>query len=570
MTARPIWFGANERRLFGWLHLPDDGLAWGSVVICPPLGRDYAYTHYAIRQLAVRLGAVGYLVLRFDYDGTGDSVGDGTDPGRVEAWLASVLTAVAYVRRSGVRRVSLIGLRFGATLAATAAERDGSIDSLVLWDPIASGRSFLREQRMLAAVAFGTAPTRDDGSVETAGFVYEASTVADLRELAISSIPDRLAAHMLVLQRPDRDPERDFVDRLASEDVVWGEATGAAQLVDSWGADRVLPNVAIDRIVAWLSQLPSADRVAAQVPPYAEAPHIAVARSGLRVVERPMALGSTGLFGMMCETPDVAKGPPVILLSVAAVSHIGPARLWVELSRRWAASGMRVVRVDTSGVGDSPAWPGQSEFVTFRAGAFDDVLEVAEAVSPDDPSEVVLVGLCASAYQVLECARVLRPRGVVAVNPMLTFRPPETVEGREIDPRRQITFSQNAMVRAFQGNGYLSPLHRRFPDFAWRARMALARERRPDRWLKELNSSGVDVLLVCGDREARPFRQGISRRNATQLTSSGRFNFVHIPGLEHGLLVAADRQRVADVLTDHILGHFGAASADEALRVERC
>ena len=46
--------------------------------------------------------------------------------------------------------------------------------------------------------------------------------------------------------------------------------------------------------------------------------------------------------------------------------------------------------------------------------AIDDVLDVARAVSPEDPGNVVLFGLCSSGYQVLEAALDLLPRGVCA------------------------------------------------------------------------------------------------------------------------------------------------------------
>ncbi len=51
--------------------------------------------------------------------------------------------------------------------------------------------------------------------------------------------------------------------------------------------------------------------------------------------------------------------PWVVLVNVAAEHHIGPGRRWVEWARRWAALGYRVVRIDQSGVGDSPTPAGR-------------------------------------------------------------------------------------------------------------------------------------------------------------------------------------------------------------------
>ena len=53
--------------------------------------------------------------------------------------------------RSARPRVGVVGLRLGATLAAAELARGGPVDDLVLWDPCATGRSFLREQIAFAA-----------------------------------------------------------------------------------------------------------------------------------------------------------------------------------------------------------------------------------------------------------------------------------------------------------------------------------------------------------------------------------------------------------------------------------
>ena len=89
----------------------------------------------------------------------------------------------------------------------------------------------------------------------------------------------------------------------------------------------------------------------------------------------------------------------------------------------------------------------------------------------DDPSNVVLVGLCSSAYQALESALDCKPRGVVAVQPVLSFQPPEMAMGRPMDSRRRIALPRNTLVEAFHGDGPLSGLRRRFPDLGWRIRL---------------------------------------------------------------------------------------------------
>jgi len=557
MTANPVWFGPSERPLFGWLHVPTDGRARTGVVVCPPFGQEYLKAHYALRRLARQLEDRGFLVLRFDYDGTGDSAGSGADPGRVEAWLSSVRAAIEYVRKEGVHETALVGMRIGATLAAVAAERDGEIDELVLWDPCSSGRSFLREQGVLLSVSLGIKSEREDGSFETPGDVYTAETVSDLRGLSIAALRGRLAGTVLMLTRPNRARDSTLVKRLSQEAVRWGVAAGQEDLIEAESPHRLVPETTIMEIARWLSEVAGSDRVEVQAPNPARPATVSAGSFQHDVVEQPVWLGPLGLFGIIAQTPEKSAGPTLIFLSVAQEHHVGPDRLWVDLSRKWAALGWRTLRVDLSGLGDSPVRSGQTEFVARPKDHFDDVVDVSQAVSPTDPSDVILIGLCSGAYQALDSALGLGPRGVVAINPLLTIRAPELASGDALDPRRRVALPRSTVVQAFHNDGPLAPIRRRFPSLGWRVRILMAPSRRPSRWLRELTDAGVDVLLVCGDREARPFQHGTSSRTLAKLTASGHFRFEYIPGLEHSLLVESHRNLVSAMLTEHLSHHFG-------------
>ena len=121
---RALWFGPPERSLFGFVTVPDDGRARGAVVVCPPMGMEgECARRRTLDTLAEELAADGILTLRFDYDGTGDSVGREEDPDRVASWLRGVDHAVAFVRSAGAPSVAVVGMRLGATLAAAAVAK---------------------------------------------------------------------------------------------------------------------------------------------------------------------------------------------------------------------------------------------------------------------------------------------------------------------------------------------------------------------------------------------------------------------------------------------------------------
>ncbi|MDN5865450.1 MAG: hypothetical protein L0I62_09620 [Gammaproteobacteria bacterium] len=128
-TTRGTWFGPAERPLAGWWTVPDRPSCDG-VIIAPPLGYEYWSAHRSLRTLGETLARAGWNVLRFDWDGSGDSAGEASDPDRVAAWRASLAHAVGAMREASMERVALIGLRLGATLALLDAAAFG-IDEVV-------------------------------------------------------------------------------------------------------------------------------------------------------------------------------------------------------------------------------------------------------------------------------------------------------------------------------------------------------------------------------------------------------------------------------------------------------
>lgn len=142
----PHFFGSSRKQLFGIHHPPKAQAARKSgIVLCYPFGDEYMRTHKAMRQLTMTLARAGYHALRFDYFGTGDSAGDSEEV-TVEQWLEDIAVAADELKESsGVARVSLVGLRLGATLAAQVAATRKDVDDLVLWDPVVGAHRYVDE-----------------------------------------------------------------------------------------------------------------------------------------------------------------------------------------------------------------------------------------------------------------------------------------------------------------------------------------------------------------------------------------------------------------------------------------
>src|SRR5271155_752297 len=199
MSATALWFGPDERRLFGWVHCHDDGKDRPAVLLCPPLARELNSATFSYRLLAEALERKGFLAIRFDYDGTGDSAGSHQDPDRVESWVRSIQSAGDLARQCGASSVSLVGLRMGGLLADEAANRM-DVEALVLWDPCKEGRSFVRQQQAIQLLATSD-PENSESAVEIPGFVVDPDTLDDLSGLKLLRSAGARSLRTLILHR---------------------------------------------------------------------------------------------------------------------------------------------------------------------------------------------------------------------------------------------------------------------------------------------------------------------------------------------------------------------------------
>jgi alpha-beta hydrolase superfamily lysophospholipase len=524
------------------------------------------------------LAESGFAVLRFDYQGTGDSGGEGDEPERVEAWLGSIRVALELVQSLGLGRTSVVGLRMGATLAVQiVGSGPAVIDDLILWDPCASGRSFLREQSALWKFAQG-AESSTDGSIETPGLVYSTDTVTDLSECAIASGDGPMARRVLVLMRSGRAGDRRMNDRLAMPHAVRMDIDGQEELIHVQPDAAKVPEKTVTTIVDWLAEAAISGPLGfVDIDAVGRTSALQVMPDGMAIEERTVSLGPLGLFGIMT-TPGVprengngngavtaAGQQPTILFSNAGViDHVGPARLWVQLSRSWARAGLRTLRFDLSGLGDSPVRVGHPGLEVLSPAGLDDVGEVLRAVTAGDRSNAVMVGLCSGAMFALEEALESKLRGVCAINPILTLNLPVSYvdDASAVGTNggsRAVTGGMKDWVRKMPAYARINRVVQRLPGSAWWIINRVAVQMSPAERLAKVVDAGVNLLVVAGTDEGRWLRGG-EGRTFRRLEVTGRFRMEVVPGLEHTLFERRTREVAAAILTEHVIGTFANSS----------
>ncbi len=240
-------FGSRERQLCGYYHeptLPDRG----NVLLCQPWGIEYQFAHRTMRFLATRLARQGWHALRFDYSGTGDSWGD-TTVSDLAVWTEDILRAADELSGiGGLGPLSLVGLRLGGTMAASAAPRLDAIHKLVLWDPIVNGVAWLEELDRLSPPH----PLREGGNTEVGRHTVTEAFRVQVSGIGSPSLAGGARPSLVlwtggpppsVWQAGEHDGLR--VDHLP-QPSPWVEDVAL-------GAGRI-PVEAVTRIVEWLEQ----------------------------------------------------------------------------------------------------------------------------------------------------------------------------------------------------------------------------------------------------------------------------------------------------------------------------
>lgn len=202
LQETPAYFGPQEA-LFGIVALPPYPASTG-VVLCPPLGQEMVRSHRLYRQVAHMLVRQGLAVMRFDYAGTGDSLGDGYSVTLAGCAVDVHAAADALREQSRCRRLLALGMRTGGSIALLAHQAR-PFDALMLCDPVLDGADHVAtldamHARMLADTRRFLRP-RDprDGDGQWLGFPHGPALRDELATLALA-LP--AAVPTLLLQSP--------------------------------------------------------------------------------------------------------------------------------------------------------------------------------------------------------------------------------------------------------------------------------------------------------------------------------------------------------------------------------
>ena len=416
-TEVPTFFGPSDSPLFGVVHLPVDNQIRGGVLICGSLGKEGMDSVRLHRVLAGSLARCGFGVLRFDYLGLGDSAYAQVRDDAVANWVASVGHALDYLTLIGAESATAIGIRAGCLILNEYLAQSHTVNRVVYLDPYGTGRRYLREHTTLFRLSVGE-DAATPGEVSIIGGRLSDHAAAEFAALRMGANP--VSGHgvdnVLLVGRPAETDKR--VTALASAEGVDSIITGGLpECAAPTPMPLPIPFTAVDSIIDWIDgNVPT--RTHRAVPQYlttvtmpAEGP------DGVDVFESIERIEPNGLFAIRTlprrRSPAPAK--TVLFFVMANDLHVGPAREWVELSRRIAAAGSQAVRWDPAGQGLSGQISRDRWRRVYSKAHITDSIAVARHAC-QDAGELKLVGICSGAWNAAQAARNIGAQSAILVN----------------------------------------------------------------------------------------------------------------------------------------------------------
>jgi pimeloyl-ACP methyl ester carboxylesterase len=129
--------------------------------------------------------------------------------------------------------------------------------------------------------------------------------------------------------------------------------------------------------------------------------------AGFADVNRETALmfgarhAQVGVLSSPASSDAKANNFAVIFINAGLIHHVGPNRLHVRLARALAAAGVASLRLDLSGVGDSPP---RADHLSIYELVRREPGEAMDALAERGFRRFVLVGLCSGAYSAFHVA----------------------------------------------------------------------------------------------------------------------------------------------------------------------
>jgi pimeloyl-ACP methyl ester carboxylesterase len=162
--------------------------------------------------------------------------------------------------------------------------------------------------------------------------------------------------------------------------------------------------------------------------------------------EAVLRVGRTSSLVGVATFPEVPARAGVVLLNAGLVHRVGPSRLWVTLARSLAEQGHATLRLDFSGVGDSPDAADTARFETRAPRETQDAMDALQAAA--GVARFTLIGLCSGAEIAFKTAlEDPRVQALVLINAPRFLEEPSAALVAELEERQAARYYWRVALR---------------------------------------------------------------------------------------------------------------------------
>ncbi|MEP6624208.1 MAG: alpha/beta fold hydrolase, partial [Acidimicrobiia bacterium] len=396
--------------------------------------------------------------------------------------------------------------------------------------------------------------------VSVAGEWLGDATLAEIGAAAVDL--DQLSVPTLVIARPEpvREAQR-WTERM-TDSVEVRVRPGMPELIDVDAELAVVPESLVAEICGWVAARtrpvagPSAP-VGTPAAPAITSDTLEALDGNVTLRHRVRRLRDSGLFVVDTARVDTVPTRALITLNNGVARSIGPGGAWVDVARDMAVAGWRVIRLDLSGIGDSPARPGAVENNTYPITAAADIGEVITDLHGDGVDSFSLIGLCSGALLSFD-AVLARPEIEAAIS--INGRFDAVFSDRRADRRRRAAGYTNRLIGTPLRKTPLLPWFEKVPYRVWAGLDRIRLVASPVEALESAVARGVRVALVFGPDEWG--LRALRRRGGNRFRSVVEHpmtTLVEVSRLDHSMFDPEARTEVLGFLLPY-LGAGGPAA----------
>lgn len=413
--------GPAAQQCFAWLHQPRRStIKRVGILIVGPIGPEYMHSHRSIRYLADELAAHGFVSLRYDPLGMGNSSHDLGDDAIADGWQETLVAAKRFFQDVlNIPDIIVLSLRSGALLAGEFMAAH-SVKGAIFWYPYLKGSAFVRDLQIIDSMLHMQAAA---GFIEAGGYPLYPATQARLETVDLLAMQVRGLQQALIINNAAQPPSKKLQQSLSEQGVVVTQQnlSGLERMMKQSEITEV-PEDNVAAILAWLQSTFAEEQE-----------HVIFANTDDNMLddenfcERALTITTERpMFGVITEptTPDYAK-PLLVFINGGSGHHVGPNRLYVDICRRLAGNGISSVRLDLSNLGDSAQDIAPDSHNPYALTAAEDVTAALASLRVNtNYHKFVLSGLCSGAHNSFQAVLhkpSLGVREIILINPLAFY-----------------------------------------------------------------------------------------------------------------------------------------------------